>query len=224
MSEYDDFSDSASEARSEGAGRAESQGWVKDAEAARRAGQPEQARRLAEAGLVDEPYETAGRVVLALACLDLGDAEGARRALEPAVAGWSPVAPEALTLEPAEDEPFHVQSDPLADLAENELERAFDHASSEPVEAWTTNRVAEAALHAVEEGEPEGVRAAEDGSPFATETVATLYERQGDPERAQAIRRSLRGDEEERARVPEERKRWVGTLERWLDNLRRSSR
>jgi hypothetical protein len=198
--------------------------WVKEAEAARRAGQPEQARRLAEAGLVDEPYEVAGRVVLALACLDLGDADAARRALEPTVSGWSPVAAEALTLEPAEDEPFHVQSDPLADLAENELERAFDHAESEPVEAWTTNRVAEAALHAVEEGEPEGVRAAEEVSPFVTETVASLYERQGDPERARAIRRSLRGEAEERTRVPDERKRWLGTLERWLDNLRRASR
>jgi hypothetical protein len=196
--------------------------WVRDAEAARRAGRPEQARRLAEVGLVGEPYETAGRVVLALACLDLGDADAARRALEPAVSGWSPVAPEALSLDPADDEPFQVQSDPLADLAENELERAFDHASSEPVEAWTTNRVAEAALHAVEEGEPEGVRAPEAGTPFATETVASLYERQGEPERAEAIRRSLRS--EERGRVPEERKRWVGTLERWLDNLRRASR
>jgi hypothetical protein len=196
--------------------------WVRDAEAARRAGRPEQARRLAEAGLVGEPYETAGRVVLALACLDLGDADAARRALEPAVSGGSPVAAEALSLDPADDEPFQVQSDPLADLAENELERAFDHASSEPVEAWTTNRVAEAALHAVEEGEPEGVRAPEAGTPFATETVASLYERQGEPERAEAIRRSLRS--EERGRVPEERKRWVGTLERWLDNLRRASR
>jgi hypothetical protein len=198
--------------------------WVKDAEAARRAGRPEQARRLAEAGLVDEPYETAGRIVLALACLDLGDADAARRALEPALAGWSSAAPEALTLEPHEDEPFQVQSDPLADLAENELERAFDHAESEPVEAWTTNRVAEAALHAVEEGTPEGVSRAEDGSPFATETVANLLDRQGDPERARAIRRSLQSETEERARVPDERKRWVGTLERWLDNLRRASR
>lgn len=198
--------------------------WVKDAEAARRAGRPEQARRLAEAGLVDEPYETAGRIALALACLDLGDADAARRALEPALSGWSSSAPEALTLEPHEDEPFQVQSDPLADLAENELERAFDHAESEPVEAWTTNRVAEAALHAVEEGTPEGVSPAEDGSPFATETVADLYERQGDPERARAIRRTLRSETEQRARVPDERKRWVGTLERWLDNLRRASR
>ena len=198
--------------------------WVRDAEAARRAGRPEQARRLAEAGLVEEPYELSGRVVLALACLDLGDASGARRALEPGAARVSSIAPEPLVLEAAEDEPFHVQSDPLADLAENELEHAFERAESEPVEAWTTNRVAEAALQAVEGGEPEGVRAETPDSPFATETVASLYERQGDPERARAIRRSLQGDAEEGAAAPDERKRWVGTLERWLDNLRRASR
>jgi hypothetical protein len=198
---------------------------VRDAEAARRAGEPEQARRLAEAGLVDEPYELAGRIVLALACLDLGDASGARRALEPGAAKVSAIAPEPLALEAAEDEPFHVQSDPLADLAENELEHAFERAESEPVEAWTTNRVAEAALHAAEDGEPEVVTAAEAAaSPFATETVASLYERQGDPERARAIRRSLRSETERGAAAPDDRKRWVGTLERWLDNLRRASR
>jgi hypothetical protein len=203
---------------------AASDSWVKEAEAARCAGRPEQARRLAEAGLVDEPYETAGRVVLALACLDLGDADAARRALEGAVAAWSPAAPEALTLDTPADEPFQVLSDPLADLAENELERAFDHAESEPVEAWTTNRVAEAALQSVEGGAPEDVRTEEPVSPFATETVASLYERQGDPERAHAIRRSLRGEAAAHAPGSDERKRWVSTLERWLDNLRRASR
>jgi predicted regulator of Ras-like GTPase activity (Roadblock/LC7/MglB family) len=120
--------------------------WVQDAEAERRAGRARQARRLAEAGLVEAPYVLSGRVVLALACLDLGDAEAAREALEPVVSRWSPGARESLAIEPAEDAPFAVQSDPLADLAENELENAFEHAESEPVEVWTTNRVAEAAL------------------------------------------------------------------------------
>jgi hypothetical protein len=203
--------------------------WVREAEAARRAGRVEEARRLAEAGLVDEPYQLTGRAVLALACLDQDDPAGARRALEPAAASVAAFAPEPLALDVAADEPFHVQSDPLADLAENELDHAFAGAESEPVEAWTTNRVAEAALHAVEEGQPEGVPAAEAAdappaeSPFATETVANLYERQGDPERARAIRRTLRGGEG-RTAPPDERRRWIGTLERWLDNLRRASR
>jgi hypothetical protein len=209
----------------------EGRGWVGEAEAARRAGRAEEARRLAEAALVDDPRAVSGRIVLALACLDLGDAAAARRALEPAVAAGA-VAPEPLALDTAEsDEPFHVLSDPLADLAENELERAFDHAESEVVEAWTTNRVAEAALQAVEEGEPEDPPAAEaeadaaPETPFATETLASLYERQGAPERARAIRRSLRGDAGARPPpAPDDRRRWVSTLERWLDNLRRASR
>jgi hypothetical protein len=128
--------------------------------------------------------------------------------------------PEQLALDTAPDEPFAVQNDPLADLAENELERAFDRAEAEPVEAWTTNRVAEAALRAVE-AEPE-----EDEVPFATETVARLYESQGDAERARSIRRSLTGEPEPGPfdADAEVRQRWVGTLERWLDNLRRASR
>ena len=204
--------------------RSEATSWVRDAEAERRAGRPEQARRLAEAGLVDEPHDVSGRVVLALACLDLRDVESARQALEPAVAGWSLDVPEPLALGSDEGEAFAVQSDPLADLAENELERAFDHAEAETAEVWTTNRVAEAALRAVERGEPEGVRLHEPDSPFATETVANLLERQGDPGRAQAIRRALTDEAAEAALAPDARKRWVSTLEHWLDNLRRASR
>ena len=203
--------------------RDEATSWVRDAEAERHAGRPEQARRLAEAGLVEEPYELSGRLVLALACLDLLDVESARRALEPAVAGWSLDAPQPLALGSDQGEPFAVQSDPLADLAENELERAFAHAEAEPAEVWTTNRVAEAALRSVERGEPEGVRLDEPDSPFATETVAHLLESQGDSGRARAIRRALTGEVAEAELSPGERKRWVATLERWLDNLRRAS-
>jgi hypothetical protein len=200
--------------------------WVREAEARRRAGHPEQARRLAEAGLVDEPHQFAGRAVLALACLDLGDLAGARRALEPALARLASAAPEPLDAGPSlDDEPFAVQSDPLEDLAENELERAFAQVESESVEVWTTNRVAEAALRSVEAGRPEGVaELAEPRSPFATETVATLLERQGEPERARAIRRSMEREREPGGDDSEAPKQWVGTLERWLDNLRRASR
>ena len=208
----------------EEAQRSEATSWVRDAEAERRAGRPEQARRLAEAGLVEEPYELSGRLVLALAYLDLSDVESARRALEPVVAGWSLDLPEPLALGSDEDEAFAVQSDPLADLAENELERAFDHAEADTAEVWTTNRVAEAALRSVERGAPEGVRLDEPDSPFATETVANLLERQGDAGRARAIRRVLAGEPAAEALSPDERKRWVNTLERWLDNLRRASR
>jgi hypothetical protein len=208
----------------EEAQHSEATSWVRDAEAERRAGRPEQARRLAEAGLVEDPHELSGRLVLALACLDLSDSEGAREALEPAVAAWSLDLPQPLALASDDGEAFAVQSDPLADLAENELEHAFDHAEAELAEVWTTNRVAEAALQAVERGAPEGVRLEQPDSPFATETVANLLERQGDPGRARAIRRALTGEAEEAALTANERKRLVSTLERWLDNLRRASR
>ena len=200
--------------------------FARDAEARRRAGHPEQARRLAEAGLLDEPHDFAGRAVLALACLDVGDLHGARRALEPAVARLASAAREAIEVGPAaDDEAFPVQSDPLSDLAENELDNAFAEVASDAVEVWTTNRVAEAALRSVEEGGPEGVgELAEPRSPFATETVATLLERQGDPARARVIRESLELEMRAASEVPEERRHWIGTLERWLENLRRASR
>jgi hypothetical protein len=205
--------------------RTTSDAWVREAEAKRRLGQAGEARRLAEAALVDEPYHLAGRALLALACLDLGDVAGARQALEPAVARLAHAAHEPLDLGLSlEDEPFSVQSDPLGDLAENELERAFDHVESEDIEIWNTNRVAEAALRSVEAGRPEGVVDLAEPSPFATETVATLLEQQGDPSRAQAIRRTLEREVAAASQVPEERARWIGTLEGWLDNLRRDSR
>jgi hypothetical protein len=200
--------------------------WARDAEARRRSGHSEQARRLAEAGLMDEPHHFEGRAVLALACLDLGDLAGARRALEPVVARLAAAGPEPIDPGPAlDDESFAVQSDPLSDLAENELEHAFAQVESESVEVWTTNRVAEAALRSVEQGRPEGVvDLSEPASPFATETVATLLERQGDAERARAIRRNIGHGREPGDEDPELRQHWVGTLERWLENARRASR
>ncbi|MEN8159176.1 MAG: hypothetical protein ABFS41_03785 [Myxococcota bacterium] len=199
--------------------------WAREAEERRRAGEPAQARRLAEAALVDEPRDSTGRAVLALACLDLGDVAAARDALETLVAPVGGPTAEPIDAGPAVDEPFGVVSDPLQDLAENELESAFSQVESESVEVWTTNRVAEAALRSVEEGQPEGVADVEEPeSPFATETVASLLEEQGAADRAEAIRAKL-----ERAGAPllpdfDERARWVGTLEHWLDNLRRASR
>jgi hypothetical protein len=204
--------------------------WPQEAEARRRDGRPEQARRLAEAGLVDEPHHSVGRAVLALACLDLGDAAGARQALEGLVAPLSGPASEPIDAGPdIADEPFGVFSDPLEDLAENELDSAFSQVESETVEVWTTNRVAEAALRSVEEGQPEGLADPEEpDSPFATETVAQLLEQQGAVERAEAIRFKLESGAAASASgsgfEPDPRTRWIGTLEHWLDNLRRASR
>jgi hypothetical protein len=201
--------------------------WPREAEARRREGRPEQARRLAEAGLVDEPHQSVGRAVLALACLDLGDASGAREALEGLLTPLRGPAAEPIDAGPeAPEEPFGVVSDPLEDLAENELDNAFSQVESEMVEVWTTNRVAEAALRSVEEGEPEGVTddLEEPDSPFATETVAQLLEQQGAVERAEAIRLKLEGGATASGAENDPRTHWIGTLEHWLDNLRRASR
>jgi hypothetical protein len=199
--------------------------WAREAEARRRAGEPEQARRLAEAALVDEPRDPTGRAVLALACLDLGDVAAAREALEALVPPAGGPTAEPIDAGPAVDEPFGVVSDPLQDLAENELETAFSQVESESVEVWTTNRVAEAALRSVEEGQPEGVDdLAEPEFPFATETVASLLEEQGAADRAQAIRAKLERVSDPARPDFDQRERWVGTLEHWLDNLRRPLR
>jgi hypothetical protein len=204
----------------------EDRDWPQEAEARRRDGHPEQARRLAEAGLVEEPHHVAGRAVLALACLDVGDAAGAREALEGLVFPRSGPAAEPIVAGlDAPDEPFGLVSDPLEDLAENELDNAFSQVESEAVEVWTTNRVAAAALRFVEEGQPEGVVDLEEpDSPFATESVAQLLEQQGAVERAEAIRFKLEGGAAVSGSASDPRAQWIGTLEHWLDNLRRASR
>jgi hypothetical protein len=81
----------------------------------------------------------------------------------------------------------------------------------------------------VEEGQPEGLADPEEpDSPFATETVAQLLEQQGAVERAEAIRFKLESGAAASASgsgfEPDPRTRWIGTLEHWLDNLRRASR
>ncbi len=203
------------------------------AEAQRRAGRPDEARRIAEEGLAESPQRLAGRVALALALIDLGEIEsakdelGAVLATEPghpvARAAWTPLQGEAADALPAVvAEGEAAAESPLAALDEAELEDAFAEAEAEPDEMMTANHVAEAALRAVEDGGPEGVRLDED-SPFATETVASLLEEQGDAASAEAIRSTL-ARRAPQAPADFDRERVVATLERWLDNLRRSKR
>jgi len=164
------------------------------AEVERRGGDPEAARRIAEAGLAAAPGRLAGRVALGLAWLDLGNADEARRAL-------APILDDAL-------EP-HLRADPITKAPgvggtfDEELEEAF--ASAEPeVEAMISpNHMAEQVLldHAPVE-EPEALEglvpvdeeeaALEAPSPlFRTATMAELLARQGDEAGAEAIRREL---------------------------------
>jgi tetratricopeptide (TPR) repeat protein len=202
-----------------GAGAPGAAGFPALAEAQRRAGRAEEALRIAEHGLREQPDLTAGRVALALALLDLGRVDDARREL-------------ARVLDEVPDHPLAAhaygataEAGALAgfdDLAESELEDAFGGAEPARDEMLDANVVAAAALRSVEEGRPEGVVAPDAASPFATHTVADLLERQGHGSEAQALRAAIG----RRGATPGDAggDRVIATLERWLDNLRRRSR
>jgi tetratricopeptide (TPR) repeat protein len=210
------------------------------AEANRRAGRVKQAEQVARDGLRHRPDFVAGRVALSLALLDLGRLDEARTELR-RVLDMVPdhtLAASALgSTTPSEyaalgDIP--TSAGPLSDLAEDELESAFEGAEAQADEMLSANRVVEAAVRDIEKDEPEGVETFDVASPFATPTVADLLERQNHGEQARALRESI-----ERSAAPEgraadpggslpdalyDRARVRATLERWLENLRRGSR
>jgi len=109
---------------------------------------------------------------------------------------------------------------PVTDL---ELDHAFDRAEPVADEVIDADRVARQAIRQVDR-ELLAARGAP-REPFATGTMAELLERQGDAEGARRIRESLARREarsETRpgpGRVPS-RTRVLGTLERWLANVR----
>ncbi len=192
------------------------------AEGERRAGRPERARELAEAALETSAPHAAARVAHVLALIDCGDLVGAHRALERTyLAFGGTLADEA---DGSDGEPRGLGDPaPLAALADDELENAFDAAEAQPDEMRDANHVAAAALELIEDGVPEGVDLTTAESPFATETIANLLESQGQRERASEVRSAarMRGQFRE-ARLDEvRRERVVATLSRWLDNLRR---
>lgn len=206
------------------------------AEANRRAGRLKEAERVARDGLRHAPESQAGRVALALALLDLGQAEDARSELGRVL--------ESVPDHPVAGPAFASQasgggaSEALSDIADAELDDAFAEAESQRDEMMDANRVAAAAVAAAALDEPEGVLPSAADSPFATETMASLLDEQGHPDDARAVRHQLAGREvepgfqETRASEPspesglgdEIRVRVIATLERWLENLRRDSR
>ena len=176
---------------------------ARDAETLRRGGSASEARKVAEEGLrCDET--PALRIALGLALLDLGDEVAARGELERAFA----------LLEGPSD------AEPLAAIADAELESAFLEAESNPDEMWNANHLAEAALKQVDEGVPEGVTMTPD-SPFANATIAGLLEEQGHIDEAQALREAIATDGQSAG--TDGSAAIIATLERWLDNLRRAS-
>lgn len=187
------------------------------AEAERRAGRPEVARDLAQAAVEHPAPHAAAHVAYVLALVDCGDLVSAHRALERAYAEFGG------DIEDAAGEARDAQGQPLAAFGDHELEDAFEAAEAQPDEMHDANHVAAAALEHVEGGSPEGVDLAGSESPFATETVAALLERQGHGERAHEVRNAarLRGRFRDQRMDEAHRERVVATLLRWLDNLRR---
>lgn len=197
-----------------------------DAETLRRAGNPSEARKVAEEALRDDETP-ALRVALGLTLLDLGDDAGGRAAFERAFAlleGFIGESEEVDATEASTFEPEQLGRGELEAIGDAELENAFLEAESSPDEMWNANHLAEAALAQIEEGVPEGVSvdsAVDADSPFATATVAGLLEEQGHTDEAIALRQAI-------SAVPEsdptnDRSRIIATLELWLDNLRRAS-
>jgi len=185
------------------------------AEAYRREGRHDDARRVAVAGLAVRPDNTLGRLALGLALLDLGEAAAARHELERAMGS----AVEDPSMQPlAVPNPGGAFEDGLrlADssggqspeqaIDDDELEVAFADAESVPEEMLDANRIAVQAIVAGELDAPEGLVQEEQapGSPvaeedfqieeapaFATETMARLLAEQGDVSGAETIRERI---------------------------------
>ncbi|MDJ0786189.1 MAG: tetratricopeptide repeat protein [Myxococcota bacterium] len=216
-----------------GVGAPGAPGFAALAEARRREGQAKQALELLDEGLRSRPDVIAGRVARVRALLDLGRLEEAQAELG-VVLERVPDHPLAPSLEaqlqgdpePEEGTEEGRSDDGFADLAENELEAAFEEAEAQPEEMMDANRVAEATLRDVESEGPEGVLDRGD-SPFATQTMADLLERQGHAERAETLRTRLEREQADAEAAPgaepDKRARVVRTLERWLNNLRRDT-
>ena len=198
-----------------------SEDFAAEAERVRRAGDPLAALDLARKGLDESPGHVAGRVAAGLALLDLGRVAEARVELEAIVRRPEPGVRFATDASAA-------PVAPLSDLAEAELDDAFERATPEADSMMDAEGIAFQAVTAVEnEATHRGPELPADA--FRTQTMAELLERQGDVAGAEAIREALRDAPSEataadpeapREESPHKRRR-LGTLERWLGNLQR---
>jgi len=187
------------------------------ADAYRRAGRVEDARRVAETGLRHAPERIEGRVALALSLLDLGEVEAGRNeltrvlaadpnALSSGALSWEPASPEVLEPEappvepvaaveatPVEATPIEVPAEAPPELpaVDDEIELAFEEAATDADAMVDATRVAQQAMRSGDLLEPEGTFTPALHPEFATETMADLLENQGDAAGAEQIRESL---------------------------------
>jgi len=196
------------------------------AEALRRSGCAPEAEGVARRGLERKPGCLEGGVALALALLDQGRVDDARREL----ASWAAeslaargferpgsLASEAVAA-PADSNDFEV------DVTEGELERAFAAAEPDRDQVVDADRVAQDAMREANLEVPEALAAVSDPM-FATKTVAELLESQGNPDAASQIRAALKAEAEGAGAASsgdrDRRQRVIARLESWLANLRR---
>ncbi len=196
-------------------------------EAHRRSGRPEEAERVAREGLRRHPEQTAGRVALGLALLDLGRLDEARSELTRVLDAVPDHALAQAALPEPEPAPV-AEAELLDEIADGELEQAFAAAEAERDEMMDADGVAAAVVRAVESESNEADDAEPDEAPieppFATRSMADLLERQGREDEAQRLRATLEVAPVEEPEPVRERERMVRTLEGWLQNLRKGRR
>lgn len=212
---------------------AETPDFAAEAEQLRQRGDALAAVRVAEAGLTRRPDDWRGRVVLALARIDLGDVLQARDELAAAL-------PLLGVRSASAGQPVREALDGA--LEDDELETAFAEAESDPSEMMDANTLVEQTLRAAELDGPEPDFDLSSHPTYATESMAALLDSQGRRAEAEAVRQALAtgrsvdlgaldldgsaggaGGWAEASVGPDHAKRLrvVATLESWLYNLRR---
>jgi hypothetical protein len=110
---------------------------------------------------------------------------------------------------------------PARSITDDELELAFADAEPELERMRNADDVAQQAILQADRAlEAEGQMAPDEvGDHFATETMASLLEQQGDEAAAERIRAALDGPDGAEDLGGPSRAATVATLERWLENL-----
>jgi hypothetical protein len=163
--------------------------FVAEAERLRLNGDAHAAVKIAEVGLESAPDDPRGRMALALALIDLGDILEAREQLAGALTGAAATGgttPSDAPAPPADpDEGIHEE------LRDDELERAFAAAETNPDDMMDANRVVEQTLRAADLLTPEPEFDVTNHPTYATESMASLLDEQGQRAEAEALRESL---------------------------------
>jgi hypothetical protein len=157
----------------------------------------------------------------ALALLDAGRVAEARDTLYGALAAIGATGVPAADLADLPEEPA-AHPIGLDGLGESEVESAFDDARPETDAMIDADGIAFEAMRAanLHQPEPDAAALPAPGSPFHTQTMADLLERQGDRKAAGAIRAALRSPAAMGAPGHDRRTETIRTLERWLARLR----